>query len=287
MPIIAPGSDPEPTPEPAEGLAREPGLPHKARAWAESFGAEAERYDRARPRYPDVLIRRIADASPGPEVLDVGCGTGIATRQFRDAGCRVLGVEVDARMAEQARRHGIVVEVSKFEDWDPAGRSFDAVVAAQTWHWIDALAGARQAARVLRPGGRFAVFWNVAKPEPALAEAFAEVYRTAVPDNPIFGRGAAAGGEGGYAVFSERAAEGLRESGAFSDAEQWTYDWERTYTRDEYLDVVPTLGGHSLFSPAELAQVLSGIGAAIDAAGGVFAVRYTVEVCTAARLPAA
>lgn len=260
-------------------------MPHQARDWAESFGGEAERYDRARPRYPEALIRRIAEEIAGGEVLDVGCGTGIATRQLRDAGCRVLGVEVDERMAEQARRHGLVVEVAKFEDWDPAGRGFDAVVAAQTWHWIEVEAGARQAARVLRPGGRLAVFWNVGKPEPALAEAFGEVYRAAVPDNPIFGRGAAPRGAGGYAGFTASAAAGMRASGAFAEPERWTYEWERVYTTEEYLDVVPTIGGHSLFGADELARVLDGIGTAIDAAGGAFTVRYEVEVCTAVRLP--
>jgi SAM-dependent methyltransferase len=291
MPTI-PAGKPSGQPKPPEPR---PQLPHQARAWAESFGADAARYDRARPRYPDALIERIAAASPGPEVLDVGCGTGIAARQFHAAGCRVLGVEVDPRMAEQARRHGLAVEVAKFEDWDPAGRGFDAVIAAQAWHWVDAEAGARQAARALRPGGRLAVFWNVARPEPALAEAFAEVYRAAVPDNPIFGRGAAArAGSGtgarsdsdsGYAAFSARAADGMRACGAFAESERWEFGWERTYTRDEWLDVVPTTGGHSLFSPAELDRVLTGIGAAVDDAGGAFTVRYTAEVCTASLLP--
>jgi len=45
---------------------------------AESFGVGPQRYDRVRPRYPDALVERIVAASPGPEFLDVGCGTGIA-----------------------------------------------------------------------------------------------------------------------------------------------------------------------------------------------------------------
>jgi SAM-dependent methyltransferase len=68
-------------------------------------------------------------------VLDVGCGTGIAARQFQAAGCRVLGVDPDARMAEAARRSGVGVEVAAFEAWEPAGRAFDAVIAGQAWHW--------------------------------------------------------------------------------------------------------------------------------------------------------
>jgi SAM-dependent methyltransferase len=64
-------------------------------------------------------VERIVAASPGPDVLDVGCGTGIAARQFQAAGCRVLGVDPDARMADLTRQSGIEVEEAKFEAWDP------------------------------------------------------------------------------------------------------------------------------------------------------------------------
>lgn len=255
--------------------------PHNARSWAESFGADAERYDRARPRYPEALIERIVAAGPGAEVLDVGCGTGIAARQFAAAGCKVLGVDVDERMARLARRYGIEVEVGKFENWDPAGRRFDAVVAAQAWHWVDASAGARQAARVLRPGGRLALFWNVAVAEPETADAFAEVYREVVGEHPFLGR--ALRPASNFDAFNGRANEGIRESGAFEEPEDWRYEWDRTYTRDEWLDVVPTQGGHSTMAPDQLARVLAGIGAVIDAAGGSLPIHYDVTVATAVR----
>ena len=66
--------------------------PHQARDVAESFGSDPERYDRTRPGYPGALIRAVAAAAPGPDVLDVGCGTGIDARQFAAIGCRVLGI---------------------------------------------------------------------------------------------------------------------------------------------------------------------------------------------------
>ena len=128
--------------------------PHRFRQVAESFGADAERYDRTRPPYPVALVERIVAASPGPDVVDVGCGSGTAARQFQRPGCKVLGVEPDARMADFARRSGVEVEVAKFEAWDPAGRQFDAVVAGTAWHWVDPVAGAVKAAQVLWPGGR-------------------------------------------------------------------------------------------------------------------------------------
>ena len=83
------------------------------------FDQEAERYDRCRPTYPDVLIDELLGPEPARQaVLDVGCGTGIASRQMAERGAKVLGVEVAPRMAEIARGHGIDVELSAFEDWD-------------------------------------------------------------------------------------------------------------------------------------------------------------------------
>lgn len=259
--------------------------PHQARGVAESFGSDPVRYDRTRPRYPDALVSCIVAASPGPDLLDVGCGTGIAARQFQAAGCRVLGVEVDERMAEFARQNGSEVEVSKFEDWNPVGRTFDAVVSGTTWHWVDPVVGAAKAAEALRPEGRLAVFWNVQQPPPDVAEAFAEVYRRVLPDTP-FSRGAASGLQG-YSAILAKAAEGIRQVGGFGDPEQWRYDWEQSYTRDEWLDQVPTAGGHSRFPPDELEELLAGLGAAIDAVGGSFTMQYAAVAVTAARPRAA
>jgi SAM-dependent methyltransferase len=255
--------------------------PHQQRDVAESFGADAERYDRARPSYPGALVDRIVAASPGPDVLDVGCGTGIAARLFQAAGCRVLGVEPDARMADLARQSGVDVEVAKFEDWEPAGREFDTVIAAQAWHWVDPVAGAVSAARALRPGGRLALFWNAILPPPDLAEAFGAVYRQVQPGLPF--NPWAMSPLDAYLTMCGTAAGALRQAGAFGEPEQWQFDWNRPYTSDEWLELVPTLGGHSRIPPAKLQELLTGIAAAIDAVGGSFTVYYTTVALTAAR----
>jgi hypothetical protein len=85
---------------------------------------------------------------------------GSPPASFAAAGCRVLGVKPDARMAEWARQGGLAAEVATFEGWDPAGRAFDAVIAGQSWHWVEPVAGAGKAAAVLRLAGRLAVFRN-------------------------------------------------------------------------------------------------------------------------------
>ncbi|MGH9061855.1 MAG: hypothetical protein ACRDZY_20430 [Acidimicrobiales bacterium] len=71
--------------------------------------------------------------------------------------------------------------------------------------------------------------------------------------------------------------------GGFAEPERWRLDWERSSTRDELLDAVPTFGGHSQFPPGQLEELLQGIGAAIDAVGGRFTMGYAAVTVTAAR----
>jgi SAM-dependent methyltransferase len=247
---------------------------HRNRQVAESFGADPERYDRTRPSYPDAMVARIVAASPGRDVLDVGCGTGTAARQFQAAGCTVLGVEPDERMAAFARGTGVQVEVSRFEEWDAADRDFDAVVAGTAWHWVDPVAGAVKAARVLRAGGRLAPFHHVFQPPAEIAEVTAEVYRRVVPDSPFgFGRQRPRTAMEGYRPLFGKIADGIVAAGAFTEPEQWHCDWERVYTREEWLDQLPTQGTLTRLPPDKLAPILDAVGAAIDVIGGSFTMR--------------
>ena len=74
-----------------------------------------------------------------------------------------------------------------------------------------------------------------------------------------------------------------RQADAFADSQEWRFDWERPYTRDEWLDVIPTFGGYHQFRPAQQEELQAGIGAAIDAVGGSFTMGYTAVVATAVR----
>ncbi len=256
---------------------------HRARGIAESFGTDAQRYDRARPGYPDALVARIVAGSPGPAVLDVGCGTGIAARQFQAAGCVVLGVEPDARMAEFGRSRGLPVEVATFEAWQPGERRFDTVIAAQSWHWVDPVAGAVKAAQVLRPGGRLAIFGHVYEPPVEVAEPFADAYRRAVPDSP-FGNQPARRPLEMYQAIYAKIADAIRETGQFHEPEQWRYDWEQPYTRDQWLELLPTTGGLTQLPADKTSEILDAVGQAIDSLGGRFTMPYTTLATTAGRI---
>ncbi len=281
MPIYS-GRMPTVPPEPAPGPE-----PHQHRQIAESFGSDPERYDRTRPRYPGALVDRIVDASPGRRVLDVGCGTGIEARQFQAAGCTVLGVEPDARMAGFARRTGVEVEVATFEAWDAAGREFDAVVAGTAWHrrgTRSCLRGPGGAGGFGPAAGSRLVHRRRTKSPPEVAEALAQVYRRVVPDSPFnLSSQLTRSPLDAYQALFTKIADGIRAAGAFSEPEQWRFDWERSYTRDEWLDQLPTLGTFTQLAPDKLADVLEGAGAAIDAMGGSFTMQYATVAVTAWR----
>ncbi|GAA0455802.1 methyltransferase type 11 [Paractinoplanes deccanensis] len=257
---------------------------HQQRQIAESFGIDPGRYDRTRPRYPEALLDRVVAESPGPAVLDVGIGTGIVARGLRERGCRVLGVEPDPRMAEFCRRDGFEVEVSTVERWEPAGRLFDAVVAGQTWHWVDPVAGAAKAGQALRDGGRLALFWNAGQPSPEAAEAFARVYERLLPESPMTKayRSSASAAQI-YSSMLDRAADGMRAAGVFGEQERWRYDWEHVYSRDEWLDQVPTQGAHTTLPAGKLAELVAATGEAIDALGGSFVTSFATVAVTAVR----
>ena len=271
-------------PEPANPVTL---ASHQYRQVAESFGVDPERYDRARPRYPDALVERIVAASPGPEFLDVGCGTGIAARQFRAAGGQVLGVEPDVRMADFARRTGIEVETATFEAWDSAGRTFDAVAAGQAWHWVDPVAGAAKAAQVLRLGGQLAAFWHVFEPPQDVAEVVGAVFNRLVPDSPLSSQSRPPDRDRIAAGFTARAADGIREADGFGDPERWRCDWERSYSRDEWLDQLATSGTLTPLPPDRLGEVLAAVGAALDGMEANITVRLTTVAIIAARTGAA
>ncbi|MCS7477855.1 class I SAM-dependent methyltransferase [Umezawaea endophytica] len=248
---------------------------------AQWFGLEAARYDRARPTYPQALIDRITTLSPGKRFVDVGCGTGISSRPFQAAGCTVLGVEPDGRMADFARGRGLDVEVAKFEDWDPAGRTFDAVISGTAWHWVDPLAGARKVADVLSPHGLLALFDNGFDLPPAVMAAQAEAYRHAVPEarfpEPSEEDGEEDGEEYARQIYAQqyvKAADGILRTGAFGEPEELRFAWERTYTRDEWLDILPTQGGLNHLREDQRERFLTYVGTAIDELGGVFTIKY-------------
>jgi SAM-dependent methyltransferase len=248
------------------------------RSRAESFGAVAARYDRVRPSYPPALVDALL-AGGARSVLDVGCGTGIAAALLVARGCAVLGVEVDARMAELARAKSLEVEVGRFEDWDPRERRFDLVTSAQAWHWIDPRAGAVRAAKALRAGGLLGVFWNYGDPPPHVRELLSPIYARLGP-----------GVENHSVLFGNRDArvqdtlDGLAAAGAYGPGETSQFAWSQRYDTASWLAQLSTHSDHRVLPEERRERLLDAVGEALDSAGGSFEMPYETVLILARRL---
>ncbi len=162
------------------------------------FNEVPELYDRVRPGYPDelfadlVAITGMTERSP---VLEVGCGTGQATRSLAAFGCAVTAIEPGEDMAALARQRlasfgNVTVETSTLEEWDDRGARFEVLVAASAWHWVDPSIGWRRAHGLLRPGGWMALLGHVVVRRPGEPEVYAEtadLHERFSPGNPHWG----------------------------------------------------------------------------------------------------
>jgi len=235
---------------------------HLDRERAGSFGSVAEQYDRFRPAYPDTLLDDLAGMRPA-KVLDVGCGTGKVAVSLAKRGLSVLGVEVDERMAEVARGHGLQVQVAAFENWDAAGRTFDLVTCGDAWHWIDPAHGVAQTAEVLKAGGTIARFWTTAVlSEPAIA-AFDPIYRKNAPEVTQVWRPSAS-----TPRFHASRRDLFAQNEAFSPTELRTYQWERSLSTDQWLGLAATISDHQRLGSERLQTLLQSLRIAIDELGG-------------------
>jgi SAM-dependent methyltransferase len=135
------------------------------------FGGDPGGYDRARPDYParvyELLTARCG-LQPGAATLEIGPGTGLATRRLLAFGADPLvAVEPDERLATYLARqlratgHSIDLRVTAFEEAVLDESSFDLVVSATAFHWLNQPVALAKAGRLLRSGGWLANWWNV------------------------------------------------------------------------------------------------------------------------------
>ena len=132
------------------------------------FSSRVSDYVKYRPSYPPgvlEVLRQRANLSPTSVIADIGCGTGISSRYFLQAGCSVIGVEPNAAMRNAAVES--LAGESRFRAVDGSAErttlpdeSVDLVTAAQAFHWFDREAFRAEAVRILRPGGTLALIWN-------------------------------------------------------------------------------------------------------------------------------
>ncbi|QKZ03974.1 class I SAM-dependent methyltransferase [Pseudomonas eucalypticola] len=128
--------------------------------------ATADTYVRGRPDYPpalDAWLRDTLNLHTGSTVLDLGAGTGKFTARLLATGARVVAVEPVPAMREKLHAtYGHVQALDGRADAIPLpDASLDAVVCAQSFHWFATPEAVAEIRRVLKPGGRLGLVWNL------------------------------------------------------------------------------------------------------------------------------
>ena len=234
------------------------------------FDAVAELYDLYRPSYPHQVIEQIIADSKLPDggrILEIGCGTGIATQLFAQRGYSILGIEQGANMAALARQklrgyRRVSITVSTFENWPPIGKAFDLVFSAQAFHWIDKKIGYAKSAYILKDSGSLALLWNMyPNPQGKVFEALNAVYREFAPEinNP--------GGLSFQAVAKERELE-INHSGYFNPVKVNYYPWSEHYKVQQYLGLLNTYSDHLRLPEARRKRLFEAVAGVIKHHGG-------------------
>lgn len=130
------------------------------------FGSAADAYERGRPGYPADAVSEVVSQlglGPGRTVLDLAAGTGKMTRALVPAGGRVIALEPVPEMRAKlgATAPGAAVVDGTAEALPFANGSIDGVVVAQAFHWFDTVRALSEIHRVLRPGGRLVLAYNL------------------------------------------------------------------------------------------------------------------------------
>jgi SAM-dependent methyltransferase len=221
-----------------------------------TFDSAADLYQQSRPDYPEELYDNLVRATgirPGARLLEVGCATGKATIPLARRRFRITCVEIGAALAATARRNlagfgEVEVVEGTFETWPTPGEGgFDLVFAATAWQWIDPAVKYRRAWEVLRPGGHLAV-WDATHVFPVGGDPFfrdlQDVYDEigeGLPQDVTWPRP----GE-----LPDSAAE-IEGSGCFENVTVRHFDWEISYTAEEYLRLLDTFSGHIAMTAAQ------------------------------------
>jgi SAM-dependent methyltransferase len=257
-----------------------------------AFGGDPAGYDRARPGYPPEvyrLLRERCGLRPGTRTFEVGPGTGQATRELLRLGAHPLvAVEPDERLAGYlaaalgTAAGGLDVKVTAFEDAGLPEGWFDLGVAATVFHWLDQGPMLRKAARLLRPGGWWAMWWNLFG-DPSRRDQFHEATQDLLA-NLDWGPSAGPRGRPPFALDVEERLADLAATGEFDDVAGEVIRWSATFDTEQVRGLYATFSPISRLGPAERQRLLEDLGRiAEDQFGGRVERPMATPVYTARR----
>jgi SAM-dependent methyltransferase len=251
------------------------------------FGTDPEAYDRVRPGYPPAMLDTVSAVTgiqPGHRVLEIGAGTGKATRAMAERGWHVTCLEPSAEMREQLellRASQPAVTVSgHFLETFPGGEPFPLALAAQSWHWTDPAVRYQRVHDLLGPGGWLALAWNTPRRTDrsldadldALYGAHANGLRAREPGSAGVHRGQWSSGD-------------LTTNPLFGVVLHWRQNWVENYDADQYARLLATQSDHLMLEPAVLAAVVAAVRQLVSRRGGRITLTYATDLYLAQRAP--
>jgi SAM-dependent methyltransferase len=246
------------------------------------FDDAAELYDLARPGYPVPVFEALAAFGalrPGSRVLELGPGTGQATRPLAVRGYEVVAVELGANLADRARRNladfpSVTIVNADFERWPLPAEPFDLFLAATAFHWLDPATRIARAAAALRPNGTLATIstHHIAGGNEAFFVDTQTCYEHWDPDTPP-------GLRLSRSIDIPYDVGDLANSVEFAPPRFYRYEWEQAYTAAEYRTLLLTYSGHRALPDEPRQGLLDCIRALIDGPyGGRIVKRYMTEL---------
>jgi ubiquinone/menaquinone biosynthesis C-methylase UbiE len=128
------------------------------------FDGVADLYAASRPGYPGEIIEFLtatAGVGQGSSVLEVGCGTGQLTNGLAHYGFDLTAIDIGPALVAAAQDRlaeaSISFQVCSFEDFAAADASFDLIISATAFHWVDPEVKFSKSAQLLRPSGWLAL----------------------------------------------------------------------------------------------------------------------------------
>jgi SAM-dependent methyltransferase len=224
------------------------------------YAPVAKIYDRLRPKYSRAFLERVIEVGEIPaagKILEIGCGPGTATTTLAEMGFSILGLEPSLETCKIARQNTIAysqVEIinTNFEEWIGTDRSFDAVVAATSWHWIAPEHKHEKVSSLLHDRGSLILLWNTGMQPPF--QIFQHLIETLAEYLPSL------------AKYKERSTElnevrlfanAAIDSGLFSKLIQEYRLMEIDYSIDDYLQLLTTYSPWIALSSARRQELLA------------------------------